>query len=66
MKIAWDYFDYFDYRIKTNEDFEKVLMLSGEEGYIKKKHLRSPIDFRFGLSRDSDGEWKMVFMLAGD
>lgn len=51
---------------KTGQDFVKIKTLSETEGYIQKQYIRSPIDYRFGISRDDSGEWKLIFMLAGD
>ena len=50
---------------KGPEDFVSVTTLSGSTGYIQKKFLRSPIDYRLCIEQ-KDGEWKLLWLIAGD
>ena len=47
------------------ESFEEVVIFTGEHGFIQRKYLRSPIDFRAGF-QDQNGTWKMMFLVNGD
>jgi hypothetical protein len=51
---------------QSDEDFVRIRTLTGAEGYVQKKFIRSPTDYRFELSRKEGGEWKLLYMLAGD
>ena len=51
---------------KDGQELIKIQTPSGKDGYIQKQYLRSPIDYRFGFSRNDSGEWKITFMLSGD
>ena len=44
----------------------QVKLLDGREGYIWGKFIGSPIDFRIGFSKQTDGSWLMHFFVAGD
>jgi hypothetical protein len=44
----------------------KVKTAKEQEGYVYGQFFRLPIDFRAGFSRDADGKWRMVTLLAGD
>jgi hypothetical protein len=48
-----------------NSQWRKVKTLSGIEGYVMKKYLRSPIDYRATFHKKS-GVWKMTNFIAGD
>jgi len=48
-----------------DDGFVQVGSPSGA-GYVQRRYIRSPIDYRFGFSRNESGEWKMTFMIAGD
>lgn len=50
----------------SDEDFVRIQLLSGEIGYIQRKHLRSAISYRFYLARNYPGEWQMTIFVAGD
>jgi len=50
---------------KHPNDFVSVTTLSGEVGYIQKKYLRAPIDYRLCIEQ-KDGGWRMVSLTAGD
>lgn len=47
------------------EDFVGVKLLSGETGYVQRKYVRSPIDYRLCIEQ-KDGEWKLNWLIAGD
>ena len=47
------------------DDFISVTTLSGAAGYIQWKYLRSPIDFRLCIEQ-KDGEWELLWLIAGD
>lgn len=42
-----------------------IKTLSGTEGYVWGKFVRSPISYRAGFEQ-RDGRWKMVFLVSGD
>jgi len=50
---------------KKAEDFVSVTTLSGSAGFIQRKHLRSPIDYRLCIEQ-KDGQWKLLWLIAGD
>ena len=54
-----------EFRDKGPEDFVSVTTLSGAVGYIQKQYLRSPIDYRLCIMQ-KDGEWKLLWLIAGD
>lgn len=43
----------------------QVTLPDGTSGYVYGRYVRSPLDYRAGF-RKVDGEWKMVFFVAGD
>ena len=51
---------------RWDSDFTKIQSQSGSIGYIEKKYIKSPIDYRFGFSLNEEGEWKMIFLVTGD
>jgi len=44
----------------------KIKTPDGQEGFAWGKYVTSPIGFRAGFERQSDGQWLMTFFLAGD
>jgi len=50
---------------KKADDFVSVTTLSGAAGFIQRKHLRSPIDYRLCIEQ-KDGAWKLLWLIAGD
>ena len=50
---------------KGPDDFVSVATLSGKTGFIQKKYLRSPIDYRLCIEQ-KDGAWKLLWLIAGD
>ena len=44
----------------------KVERADGKEGFVFGKFIGRPIDHRIGFERQSDGVWRMVFLVAGD
>lgn len=47
------------------EALVKVVIHTGEPGFIKRKSIRSPIDYRAGF-QNQNGVWKMMFLVSGD
>jgi hypothetical protein len=45
--------------------WEEIFLYNGKKGYVHRRSLRSPIDYRAGFENDG-GEWKMTFLVAGD
>lgn len=43
----------------------KVIAANGHLGYVAAHLVRSPLDYRAGFAR-RDGEWRLVFLVAGD
>ena len=54
-----------DFWPKGPDDFVSVTTLAGPAGYIQKKYLRSPIDYRLCIEQ-KDGGWKLLWLIAGD
>lgn len=44
----------------------KVRLVDGTEGFLYGKFYRSPLDFRAGFQKNTEGNWQMVMLLAGD
>lgn len=50
----------------TNESsWVPVRIAGGHRGYVHRRYIRSPIDYRVRFVK-RDGRWQMVFFLAGD
>lgn len=43
-----------------------VRLASGQQGFIAARMLRSPIDHRFSIVEDGDGQWYFQYFVAGD
>jgi len=54
-----------EFRKKGPEDFVSVTLPTGETGYVQRKYLRSPTDYRLCIEQ-KDGEWKLLWLVAGD
>lgn len=54
---------------RTPEDesngWVKIVTPSGEEGYVSRRYIRSPIDYRAGFVK-REGKWRMNILIAGD
>ena len=46
-------------------DWQRVILPSGEAGYMHSDYIRAVLDYRVGF-RKADGNWKMVYFIAGD
>jgi len=54
------------YEISEEETvWRKIMARSGSIGYVPDQFVRSPVDYRAGFSK-TNGEWKLVFFVAGD
>ena len=42
-----------------------VTLPDGESGYVEARLAVSPVDYRAGV-QETDGQWRMIFFLAGD
>lgn len=49
----------------TSPDWQKIQTHDQKIGYVSTRYLRSPIDYRVGFNKGSEG-WKMTFFVAGD
>jgi hypothetical protein len=49
----------------ANDDWTAIRLSSGKLGYVAKRYVRSPIDYRASFEK-SDGRWQMTIFLAGD
>jgi hypothetical protein len=47
------------------EDWHKVTLEDGRQGYVSGRYLRSPLDYRAGF-RKIEGRWYMIYFIAGD
>jgi len=54
-----------DFRAKGPDDFVSVTTLAGVAGYMQKKYLRSPVDYRLCIEQKDEG-WKLLWLIAGD
>ena len=43
-----------------------VRLASGQQGFIAARMLRGPIDYRFSIVEDGDGQWYFQYFVAGD
>lgn len=43
-----------------------IVTPKGERGYVVKKFIRSPIDYRIGISKSATEEWEIYLFIAGD
>lgn len=50
----------------TGGDWVRVRLASGTEGYIARRWVRRPIDFRLGVTIGGDGQWWLDHFVAGD
>ena len=48
------------------ENWTPVILPSGQRGWIATRLLRSPIGWRAGFTKGTDGKWKMTMFVAGD
>ena len=46
-------------------DWIRVQLADGRVGYMSRRFLRSPVDYRIGFSK-IDGRWQATFFVAGD
>lgn len=54
-----------DMMAESNDQWQGVKLPDGRTGYISQRYVASPVDHRAGF-RKIDGQWKMIFFLAGD
>lgn len=54
-----------DQTANSNEEWQGVKLPNGRTGYVSQTYVASPVDHRAGF-RKIDGQWKMIFFLAGD
>ena len=59
---ALDGYGFFD---KSDDAFIGIKTLAGTQGYVQKKHIRSPIDYRLSILYKNGG-WKLTYMVSGD
>jgi hypothetical protein len=61
--------EYSENTIDINGDsyhWVKIRTLDGNAGYVAEKYARNPVDYRIGVQEQADGNWKIVFFIAGD
>ncbi|CAA6825548.1 MAG: Unknown protein [uncultured Thiotrichaceae bacterium] len=51
--------------VNASPDWQKIQAHDQKTGYVSTRYLRSPIDYRMGFNKGSEG-WKMTFFVAGD
>lgn len=51
--------------LEAPEGWVAVKLLSGATGYVDRRYVRSPIDYR-ATFRKIDGKWQMTVLIAGD
>ncbi|MHB9144260.1 MAG: hypothetical protein ACYC5Y_02870 [Symbiobacteriia bacterium] len=44
----------------------QVETLAGHQGYVLKKFVRSPVDYRLGVGKQTTGAWSIELFVAGD
>ena len=52
-------------RVDGSSEWNQVETLTGQAGYVRSAHVRSPIDYR-AFFELIDGAWKMTIFVAGD
>ncbi len=63
--VSHDFVMTHDVNTDVSERYVPVELANGLRGYMAEPYLRSEIDFRAGFLQQN-GEWKMIFFLAGD
>lgn len=63
-KVSWDLVDLHE-GYDPRADFAQVTAPGGEEGFVAKESLRSPLDYRLIASRVGES-WRIVSFVAGD
>lgn len=52
-------------KYSVSEPWPHVISPSGRSGYVSRKYLISPVDYRAGFTK-INGEWKLLFFVTGD
>jgi SH3 domain-containing protein len=47
-------------------EWVKIVSPSGKEGYVARRYIRSPIDYRAAFVKGAAGAWRMRLLVAGD
>ena len=55
-----------EYWHKSDQALISIKLPGGEFGYIKKQHIKSPIDYRLCIKRNDTGKWILTFLVSGD
>ncbi len=63
--LSYDILRVTQWRVNGSSDWNQVETLSGQTGYIRSAHVRSPIDYRVYFEK-IDGAWTMTIFVAGD
>ena len=65
-KLTHDIVEIIDHGQDTN-GWRKIKLANGTKGYVAKRYLRSPIDYRGEFSKSKvDGIWRLTIFVAGD
>ena len=59
----------FDVVRTTGQDtgeWVKIVTPGGKEGYVARRYIRSPIDYRAAFVKGATGGWRMRLLVAGD
>ena len=62
-RLAWDVVTIGDYA--HPDEWVPVTLADGRNGFVRREHLRSPIDYRAAFEK-VDGRWRMTVFIAGD
>jgi hypothetical protein len=47
-------------------EWVKIAGPAGKEGYVARRYIRSPIDYRAAFAKTPGGAWRMKLLVAGD
>ena len=61
--LTWELVEGVDWQ--ESDDWWRVRLSDGREGFIRRSDLRSPVDYRAVFER-IDGRWRMTTFIAGD
>ena len=61
--LSWELVEGVDWQ--EGDDWWRVRLTDGREGFMRRSDLRSPVDYRAAFER-IDGRWRMTTFIAGD
>lgn len=63
-RLSYDIVEQVDSTL-ASDDWAAIRLPGGRLGYVAKRYVRSPIDYR-AIFEKSDGRWQMSILIAGD